>query len=395
MMNAVYPAARARKSRSTTPEKNAPDEILAFNQRGLFIGGCPKSGTTLLLALLDSHPELVVLPEETHFFDQGKHFAALDNFPAKLSRLLGKSSLQLLGQGRIEPLREASGADVRDYTGFPYERFTQLAHNFISQPEMNDSRLLSETVRAYAIAKGFDWRNCVRWVEKTTSNEVFADDLFRLFPEAKLLQIVRDPRAVFASRKRRLMNRYGRHAKAHRLVREWNSSVRQVSRLRHRPANYLVVRYEDLVLHPREIIEQICRFVGIRFLPELLQPTRAGAQWQGNSSFHDAFTGVEAQSVDQWKNELSPREIWWIESHCRAGMQLAGYQPQTNGKFSLLKWCRRLPGESLGGYFRSRRGSLSQIAGLLEDCRYEKNPASSLSATRQIEAFPEGILPQG
>lgn len=40
-----------------------------FNKRGLFIGGCPKSGTTLLLALLDGHPQLAVLPEETSYLE--------------------------------------------------------------------------------------------------------------------------------------------------------------------------------------------------------------------------------------------------------------------------------------------------------------------------------------
>jgi len=35
---------------------------LPFDQRACFIAGQAKSGTTLLAALLDSHPELLVLP---------------------------------------------------------------------------------------------------------------------------------------------------------------------------------------------------------------------------------------------------------------------------------------------------------------------------------------------
>jgi hypothetical protein len=41
---------------------------LPFEQRACFIAGQAKSGTTLLVALLDSHPELLVLPEETAYF---------------------------------------------------------------------------------------------------------------------------------------------------------------------------------------------------------------------------------------------------------------------------------------------------------------------------------------
>src|SRR5437899_12511806 len=41
---------------------------LPFGQRACFIAGQAKSGTTLLVALLDNHPQLLVLPEETAYF---------------------------------------------------------------------------------------------------------------------------------------------------------------------------------------------------------------------------------------------------------------------------------------------------------------------------------------
>ena len=237
---------------------------------------------------------------------------------------------------------------------------------------MNDSLLFSETIRAYAIVLGTDWRNCVRWVEKSTSNEVRAGALDELFPEAKLVQIIRDPRAVFASRKRRLMNRYGCHAKAHRLVREWNRSSQEIPRLRRDPSRFLVIRYEDLVRNPQEVMEAICRLGGFNFTGRMLEPTRAGRGWQGNSAFQKMFNGINVTPVDQWKNYLTEHEIWWIELHCRKGMALANYPLQANGRFSLLRWLKRLPGESWNGYVRARRASLCQMLGLLKECRYDK-----------------------
>src|ERR1035438_7009281 len=68
------------------------DEIRAFNRRGLFLGGAPKSGTSLLLSLLDGHPDLVVLPEETHFLEERAAYSALDGCQARLRRLLEKRS---------------------------------------------------------------------------------------------------------------------------------------------------------------------------------------------------------------------------------------------------------------------------------------------------------------
>ena len=354
----------------------SPDEARSFNRRALFLGGAPKSGTTLLLSLLDGHPKLVVLPEETHFLEEYPRYASLGSFQAKLHRLLEKSDLRLLGQGKGTPSREAPSANVRDYSGFDHDRFTRLTAHAAEQPWMNDSLLFSETARAYAIAAGYNWRECVRWVEKSTSNECCPDTLFGLFPEAKLLQVLRDPRAVFASRKKRLLNRYGQHTKAHRLVREWNRSTRRIAQLLPRGDQYLVIRYEDFVRAPREGLEKVCRFIGIECLPELFSPTRGGRQWQGNSSFSTGFSGISTDSVDQWKKELTEAEVWWIELHCRPGMQLAGYDLQTDGRFSLSRWLRRLPGESRVGYLRARRASLCQFAGLLEHCRYDASAAT-------------------
>jgi hypothetical protein len=357
------------------------DEVRLFNRRGLFLGGCPKSGTTLLLSLLDGHPKLAVLPEETHFLEQRTEYTALASYQAKLHRLMENSDLPRLQGSRRSQFREAPSADVRDYGDFDHQRFARLAESFIEQPGMNDSLLLSEMVRAYAIVIGCNWQSCVRWVEKSTSNELCTDALFGSFPEAKLLHVVRDPRAVFASRKRRLLNRSGCYSKAHRLVRGWNRSCRQIPRLMDRRNQYLVVRYEDLVLAPRQCLERVCRFVGIEFLPELLAPTRAGRQWQGNSSFHKAFGGISGQSVDHWKNELTDDEMWWVEMHCRKGMLMAGYQLRSDGRFSFKRWLKRLPGESCGGYLRARRASLCQLAGLLEDCRYDATPAGMRAGT--------------
>ncbi|MGE5223096.1 MAG: sulfotransferase, partial [Omnitrophica WOR_2 bacterium] len=39
-----------------------------LRDRPVFICGHPKSGTSLLRSLLDSHPQVIVYPEETSFF---------------------------------------------------------------------------------------------------------------------------------------------------------------------------------------------------------------------------------------------------------------------------------------------------------------------------------------
>jgi hypothetical protein len=344
----------------------------AFNKRGLFVGGCPKSGTTLLISLLDNHPQLIVLPEETFYLEKWPQNRVLNNFEAKLSNLLENTDLCILALNHFEPQRDCESADARHYANFDYHRFVELAKKAAGQLWMNDSLLFSEMVRAYGAVLGVDWQNCVRWVEKSTSNEVRKRELDALFPDAKVIQMLRDPRAVFASRKSRQVKHGGSYTKAHRLLREWNRSSREIPRLRREPSRFLIIRYEDLTLNPRGLLETICQFGGFEFCNSMLEPTRAGNDWEGNSAFHKSFKGISTASVDQWKDTLTEHEIWWVELHCKKGMKLANYPLQTDARFSLSRWLKRLPRESLGGYLRARRASICQWLGWLRECRYDE-----------------------
>ncbi|MGH7942349.1 MAG: sulfotransferase family protein [Limisphaerales bacterium] len=339
----------------STSEPVSADYIEArdFNKRGLFIGGCQKSGTTLLMSLLDSHPRLVVFPEETTYLQRQYRFRRMKGYRAKLEFLLEGTAVKLLST----PL----------YGGFDHPRFASLARELVNRPWMNDSLLFSETVRAYGIIMGADWRNCARWVEKTPRSETYPNELDQLFPEARLIQMVRDPRAVIASRKKWNIKQKGHYTEAHQLAREWNRCARQIPRLRSNPGRFLVVHYEDLVRDPMQTLREVCRFGGFEFNESMLQPTRAGDGWQGNSAFYKAFNGISAAPTDKWKESLTQDEIWWIELHCRKGMKLAGYALQTDARFSLRRWLKPMPGESWKGYIRSRYGSLRQGFGLLRD----------------------------
>ena len=375
---------------AVSEKENLPaqlEEILSFNRRALFVGGCPKSGTTLLLSLLDGHPELAVFPRETHFLEAAAEHRSLGaNYRAQLDRMLARLDPRHHDGLRFEESRPGGRFENSERNQSDFARFSELADNFIRQPWMNDSLVLSETVRAYMMTVQRDWRDCVHWVEKTPTNVAHIDDLFRLFPDAKVIHVLRDPRAVFASRCRRLIARYGSYTKAHRLLREWNQSTRQLKRFEQR-SNHLVVRYEDLVRDSGTVLAKICRFAGIEFIPEMFEPTLAGQPWPGNPTFCGRFDHIDPRPVDQWRSELTADEIWWIELHCREGMLIAGYEPETDAGFSFSRWARRLPGESRRGYLRARKSSLCQWAGLLQDCRYDlpamEGPAKSFSPSLQ------------
>ena len=91
---------------------------LPFEQRACFIAGQAKSGTTLLVALLDSHPELLVLPEETAYFPTVLTKYAPRGRRAQFDYLTKQSLSNVLFGG---PCKWGK----RSYSTFPREQFLQ------------------------------------------------------------------------------------------------------------------------------------------------------------------------------------------------------------------------------------------------------------------------------
>src|ERR1700736_4652449 len=91
---------------------------LPFDQRACFIAGQAKSGTTLLAALLDSHPQLLVLPQDTAYFPTVLTKYRDGGRRVQFDYLTKESFSRVLFAG--EPKwRE------HEYTNFPQQKFLQ------------------------------------------------------------------------------------------------------------------------------------------------------------------------------------------------------------------------------------------------------------------------------
>ena len=155
-------------------------QLLPPGRGPIFVVGTPRSGTTLLGLLLNAHPDIAIMGE-LHFFDQILPIrkrvpslvtnAELDNFSAHLRRTY---AFQFLPYG--EDLLSATLQRLKRDGERSYERFYQYAVDEFARRE-----------RA--------------WIpgEKNPSNLRPIDHIMRIFPNAKIVHIVRDPRAVAAS----------------------------------------------------------------------------------------------------------------------------------------------------------------------------------------------------
>ena len=165
---------------------------LPFEQRACFVAGQAKSGTTLLVALLDSHPELLVLPEETAYFPTVLTKYAPRGRRAQFDYLTKQSLSNVLFGG---PCKWGK----RSYETFPREKFLQTFEHAAFDPANAQDDLLVLMVKAYAAALGRSLDTVTRWVEKTPANRNHVRTIIERFPHAKILITLRDPRAILAT----------------------------------------------------------------------------------------------------------------------------------------------------------------------------------------------------
>jgi hypothetical protein len=325
---------------------------LPFDQRACFIAGQAKSGTTLLVALLDNHPELLVLPEETAYFPTVLTKYGPRGRRAQFDHITKESLSNVLFGG---PCKWGK----RDYSYFPTARFLQTFEQMAFDPVNAERDLLVILLEAYAAILGRSLGSITRWVEKTPANRKYLPAIHTRFPHARVLVTMRDPRAIFAAQIALEKTRQLGTFSTYYCISHWRDVAKVVLRARDcSDTTLFVVPYEQLVLEPAKWMKQICAFLEIEYDPAIvLTPTKAGKFWEGNSATETAFFRISTEPLTRWQSDLSEEEIGWVEWHCRDLMPEFGYEPRL-GERSLRHFMKPTRYERPRQYLKSRFYSL-------------------------------------
>ena len=324
---------------------------LPFEQRAGFIAGQAKSGTTLLVALLDSHPELLVLPEETAYFATVLTKYAPRGRRAQFDYLTKQSLSNVLFGG---PCKWGK----RSYATFPREQFFQTFARAAFDPAKAQEDLLVLMVKAYAATLERSLDTVTRWVEKTPANRNHVSAILSRFPHAKILITLRDPRAILAAQIALEKTRQTGRFSTYYVIAHWRVAAKLARRVRDGEVPAFVVQYEQLVREPARTMEQVCGYLEIDFDPNtVLTPTKVGRFWSGNSAARINFSQISTEPVTRWERELSEDEIGWVEWHCRDLMPEFGYEPRLSRR-ELRCFVRPIRGERPREYLKSRAYSL-------------------------------------
>jgi hypothetical protein len=324
---------------------------LPLEQRACFIAGQAKSGTTLLVALLDSHPELLVLPEETAYFPTVLTKYAPCGRRAQFDYLTKQSLSNVLFGG---PCKWGK----RNYATFPREQFLERFERAAFDPANAKEDLLVLMVKSYAATLGRSLDTIARWVEKTPANRNHISAIRARFPQSKILVTLRDPRAILAAQIALEKTRQTKRFSTYYVIAHWRVAAKLARRIRNGDVPGVVVAYENLVSDPAAMMKQVCNYLEIDFDPgTVLTPTKIGRFWSGNSAARTNFSEISTEPVTRWQRELSEDEIGWVEWHCRDLMPELGYQPRLSRR-ELRYFVRPIRGERPREYLKSRAYSL-------------------------------------
>src|SRR5262249_36728014 len=147
---------------------------------------------------------------------------------------------------------------------------------------------------------------------------------------ARYLHILRDPRDVAASwLKLKRLTEIGltREQMLVRICYLWSVSARHATRdPKAAPGRYHVLRYEDLVSHPRDTMSAVCRFLDVDPDEGLLTPTRIGERIAANSSYPEHARSLDViSSAGRFRDAITADEERFIETLLRRQMRAFNY----------------------------------------------------------------------
>ena len=258
-----------------------------------FLIGCPRSGTTLLQTILNRHSGFI-LPPELKLFHR-YHRASLGVRRQTIRRINHDLNIEL-----TDDLANRSVDTDRVYNVL-FEKYSHICG------------------KPCAVHLG----------DKTPEHTFRLPWVFEVYPKAKAIALVRDPRDVALSLTRVPWIKCGILSGASLWLEAMNSIEAARSRF---PNQIHLVRYEDLLEDPVGQLVGILRFLGVSLddalVENMLEPhpndqfvvPHRELEWKWRSSKQ-----LDRSRVGQWEG-LEATSLARVESICQKEMELFGYE---------------------------------------------------------------------
>ena len=310
----------------------------------LFITGMFRSGTTLLTRMLNTHKYITVasdpyapifkqlrnevakkifennfdinMPLDDYYFDKDK------NNLFSLIQKLNLNQESINSSKDLIKLKKSLSKHMRPYSPRLEKHINKIVSKNFFETYKNG---LDEIKNAYG-----NKDTKILGFKEVWTNE-FIPPLIRSFKKIKIIQIIRDPRAVVASNYAKKNEKYPLLF----LCRQWRKLASLSYLYNEKYKNILNIKYEDLIENTDVVSREICKFLKIDFDPNILDPSKFkdgnNKSWSQNTSYKNSKNQFNISSIYKWKKFLNKSQIKIIESLCGAEMKLFNYKHSSSG----------------------------------------------------------------
>jgi hypothetical protein len=294
----------------------------------VIIGGMERSGTSLVRAILGSHPDLAIfqwdLPLWRRFYLQYK------------GRDLNRSECEKL-LCRIQADEKALQTDS-----------TPRVARVLEVLEEREAPFRCEHVFGAYLKAHAERRGRPRWGLKTPTNEFHARSIFDAYPRVEFVHVIRDPRDVITSMMKTDFVRSvslavnPRYFNPNGVLSWWKmSAMAALQNQNYFEGQYHVLKYEDVVSSTEDTISEVCSRIGLEYKSEMLNMD-GHSGWQGhNSQIDQGDSGGKIRNTgNRFPRYLDSSQVSFVEDILGDMMGKHGYrrteEPGSTWKARLL-----------------------------------------------------------
>lgn len=261
----------------------------------VFIVGMPRSGTTLIQAIVYNTGKYFAVPE-THFFSRVVYGLPEDLQDKDRDKIFGA----LAGKSRIEIDKK-------------------------SLLKLNTQKEVFEYVIGI-----FNTANKNTFLEKTPRHVFFYSKIVKYYPSAKFICMIREPKNVVSSQ---LTSTRMENKSVIRLACLYNKIAAAILRIKNK-RNVFVIKYEDLTRNPEAILIKTFEFLNIAYRSEFSENVAAPPEivaahefWKNKNIGEET---IQQNNADKWRKVLSPGQADMVNCITRSYAEKFGYDLRYN-----------------------------------------------------------------